>query len=173
LHLLHLARSSSLIVLHREKKATNYYEVYVSVLIVMIFSVCSSGLAIVAAAVLVITTDQSSILFGQKLYPAAESGQRILMDTKSGLNKNLTTAEIRLIGPVLPILEAYTSQNIDFMLLEHGESILLYQYQSKIPIDEGVLMNLTRLADFDTIQDAMAEANGIKDVMMNNPWGTE
>lgn len=31
-------------------------------------------------------------------------------------------------------------------------------------------MNLTRLADFDTIQDAMAEAHGIKDVVMNNPW---
>jgi hypothetical protein len=38
------------------------------------------------------------------------------------------------------------------------------------PIDEGVPMNLTRLADFDTIQDVMAEANGIKDVMMNKPW---
>lgn len=30
-------------------------------------------------------------------------------------------------------------------------------------------MNLTKLADFDTIQDTMAEANGIKDVMMNTP----
>lgn len=43
------------------------------------------GLALVAAAVLVITTDESSLLFGQKTYPAAESEQRILLDTKSGL----------------------------------------------------------------------------------------
>lgn len=31
-------------------------------------------------------------------------------------------------------------------------------------------MNLTWLADFDTIQDAMAETNGIKEVVKNNPW---
>jgi hypothetical protein len=57
------------------------------------------------------------------------------------------------------------------MLLGYkNSSISLYQYQSKIPIDGGVPMNLTRLADFDTIQDAMAEANGIKDVININPW---
>ena len=128
MHLSHLARSSTLIVLHREKKATNYYEVYVSVLIVMIFSVCSSGLAIVAAAVL-ITTDQSSILFGQKTYPTVESGQRILLDTKSGLNKNLTIDEVQLMGPVLLILKADISQDKDFMLLGYNNnSISLYQY---------------------------------------------
>ncbi|HZA68469.1 MAG TPA: hypothetical protein VE548_02135 [Nitrososphaeraceae archaeon] len=136
----------------------------------MIFSVCSSGLAIVAAAVL-ITTDQSSILFGQKTYPTVESGQRILLDTKSGLNKNLTIDEVQLMGPVLLILKADISQDKDFMLLGYNNnSISLYQYQSMFPIDEGVPMNLTRLADFDTIQDVMAEANGIKDVMMNKPW---
>lgn len=96
----------------------------------MMFSGFSPGLAIVAAAVLVITTDQSSILFGQKTYPAAESGQRILLDTKSGLNKNLTIDEVQLIGPVLPILKAETSHDKDFMLLGYkNNSISLYQYQ--------------------------------------------
>jgi hypothetical protein len=136
------------------------------------FSIFPPGLAIVAAAVLVVTTDESSILFGQKIYPAAESGQRILLDTKSGLNKNLTIDEVQLIAPVLLILRADTSRDKDFMLLGYNNnSISLYQYQSKIPIDEGVPMNLTRLADFETIQDAMAEAHGIKDVVMNNPLG--
>jgi hypothetical protein len=94
----------------------------------MIFSVCSSGLAIVAAAVL-ITTDQSSILFGQKTYPTVESGQRILLDTKSGLNKNLTIDEVQLMGPVLLILKADISQDKDFMLLGYNNnSISLYQY---------------------------------------------
>lgn len=138
----------------------------------MMFSIFPPGLAIVAAAVLVVTTDESSILFGQKIYPAAESGQRILLDTKSGLNKNLTIDEVQLIAPVLLILRADTSQDKDFMLLGYNNnSKSLYQYQSKIPIDEGVPMNLTRLADFETIQDAMAEAHGIKDVVMNNPLG--
>ena len=138
----------------------------------MMFSIFPPGLAIVAAAVLVVTTDESSILFGQKIYPAAESGQRILLDTKSGLNKNLTIDEVQLIAPVLLILRADTSQDKDFMWLGYNNnSISLYQYQSKIPIDEGVPMNLTRLADFETIQDAMAEAHGIKDVVMNNPLG--
>ena len=138
----------------------------------MMFSIFPPGLAIVAAAVLVVTTDEGSILFGQKIYPAAESGQRILLDTKSGLNKNLTIDEVQLIAPVLLILRADTSQDKDFMLLGYNNnSISLYQYQSKIPIDEGVPMNLTRLADFETIQDAMAEAHGIKDVVMNNPLG--
>ncbi len=31
-------------------------------------------------------------------------------------------------------------------------------------------MRFTWLADFDTILDTMAEANGIKDVVKNNPW---
>jgi hypothetical protein len=31
-------------------------------------------------------------------------------------------------------------------------------------------MRFTWLADFDTILDAMAEANGIKDAVKNNPW---
>jgi hypothetical protein len=137
----------------------------------MMFSVFPPALALVAAAALVMTTDGSSLLFGQKTYPAAESEQRILLDTKSGLNKDLTIEEVQLIGPMLPILRADSSQDKDFMLLGYkNNSMSLYQYQSKIPIDEGVPMNLTRLADFDTIQDAMAEAHGIKDVVMNNPW---
>lgn len=45
-------------------------------------------------------------------------GQRILMDTQSGLIDNLTTVEIQLVGPILPILEAETSQDKDFILLE-------------------------------------------------------
>jgi hypothetical protein len=36
------------------------------------------------------------------------------------------------------------------------------------PIRIGIPMNLTRLADYDTIQDAMAEADGIKDAVKNN-----
>jgi hypothetical protein len=36
------------------------------------------------------------------------------------------------------------------------------------PIKTGIPMNLTRLADYDTIQDAMAEADGIKDAVKNN-----
>ncbi len=67
----------------------------------------SSGL--VMAAALVSDYSSSSILFGQTSYPTAESGQRILLDTKSGLNKDLTTAETQLVGPVLPILEAGAS----------------------------------------------------------------
>ena len=87
------------------------------------------------------------------------------------LNQGLID-EVQLIAPVLLILRADTSQDKDFMLLGYNNnSISLYQYQSKIPIDEGVPMNLTRLADFETIQDAMAEAHGIKDVVMNNPLG--
>lgn len=122
-------------------------------------------------AVLFITGHITSTLFGQP-YPTAESGQRILLDTQSGLNKNLTTAEIQLIGPVLPILEADTSYDRDFILVEQQEdkSISLYQYQSKIPIEVGIPKNLTWLADFDTIQDAMAETNGIKEAVKNNPW---
>ena len=121
--------------------------------------------------VLFITGHITSTLFGQP-YPTSESGQRILLDTQSGLNENLTTAEIQLIGPVLPILEADTSYDRDFILVEQqvNKSISLYQYQSKIPIEVGIPMNLTWLADFDTIQDAMAETNGIKETVKNNPW---
>ena len=36
------------------------------------------------------------------------------------------------------------------------------------PMKIGIPMNLTRLADFDTIQDAMAEADGIKVAVKNN-----
>lgn len=94
----------------------------------------------------------------------------ILLDTKSGLNKNLTNVEVQLIWPVLPILESNTSEDIDFILVEQEEGhISLYHYQSMFPIEVGIPMNLTRLADFDIIQDAMAETDGIKDAMKNNP----
>jgi hypothetical protein len=70
-----------------------------------------------------------------------------------GLNKNLTKVEVQLVGPLLPILEANTTEDTDFVLVEHGEGHLsLYQYQSMFPIKTGIPMNLTRLADFDTIQ---------------------
>jgi hypothetical protein len=55
------------------------------------------------------------------------------MDTQSGLIDNLTTAEIQLVVPILPILEAETSQDRVFILLEHeNESLSPYQYQSDI-----------------------------------------
>ena len=88
------------------------------------------------------------------------------------LNRDLTltTVETQLVGPVLSILEAGASSCRSFILLEQqeGKSISLYQYQSKIPIEVGIPMNLRWLADFDTIQDAMAEAGGIKEIMKNN-----
>lgn len=91
------------------------------------------------------------------------------MDTKSGLNENLTKVKVQLIGPVLPILEANTTNDADFVLVEQEKGQLsLYQYQSMFPMKIGIPMNLTRLADFDTIQDAMAEADGIKDAVKNN-----
>ena len=127
-----------------------------------------SGLAI-TAAVLVIAAGHNSILLGQTSYPAVESAQRILLDTKSGLNENLTKVKVQLIGPVLPILEANTTNDADFVLVEQEKGQLsLYQYQSMLPMKIGIPMNLTRLADFDTIQDAMAEADGIKDAVKNN-----
>jgi hypothetical protein len=142
--------------------------VYASILLVVVISVLPSGLAI-TAAVLVIAAGHNSILLGQTSYPAAESGQRILLDTKSGLNKDLTKVEVQLIGPVLPILEANTTKDADFALVEQEKGQLsLYQYQSMFPMKIGIPMNLTRLADFDTIQDAMAEADGIKDAVKNN-----
>jgi hypothetical protein len=136
--------------------------------LVIVISVLPSGLAI-TAAMLVIIAGHNSISLGQTSYPAAESGQKILLDTKSGLNKNLTKAEVQLIGPVLPILEANTTEDTNFILVEQEKGHLsLYQYQSMFPIKIGIPMNLTRLADFDTIQDAMAEADGIKDAVRNN-----
>lgn len=127
-----------------------------------------SGLAI-TAAVLVIAAGHNSILLGQTSYPAVESAQRIPLDTKSGLNENLTKVKVQLIGPVLPILEANTTNDADFVLVEQEKGQLsLYQYQSMFPMKIGIPMNLTRLADFDTIQDAMAEADGIKDAVKNN-----
>ena len=141
---------------------------YASILLVVVISVLPFGLAI-TAAVLVIAAGHNSILLGQTSYPAAESGQRILLDTKSGLNKDLTKVEVQLIGPVLPILEANTTKDADFALVEQEKGQLsLYQYQSMFPMKIGIPMNLTRLADFDTIQDAMAEADGIKDAVKNN-----
>lgn len=130
----------------------------------------SSGLVMAAAVLVISDYSSSSILFGQTSYPTAESEQRILLDTKSGLNKDLTTVETQLVGPVLPILEAGASSCRSFILVEQqeGKSISLYQYQSKIPIEVGIPMNLTWLADFDTIQDAMAEAGGIKEIVKNN-----
>jgi hypothetical protein len=129
----------------------------------------SPGLVMAAAVLVISDHSSSSILFGQTSYPTAESGQRILLDTKSGLNKNLTAAETQLVGPVLPILEAGASSCRGFILVEQqeGKSISLYQYQSKIPIEVGIPMNLTWLADFDTILDAMAEAEGIKEIVKN------
>lgn len=142
--------------------------VYALVSLVIVISVLPSGLAI-TAAMLVIAAGHNSILLGQTSYPAAESGQKILLDTKSGLNKNLTKVEVQLIGPVLPILEANTTEDTNFILVEQEKGHLsLYQYQSMFPIKIGIPMNLTRLADFDTIQDAMAEADGIKDAVKNN-----
>ena len=141
---------------------------YASILLVVVISVLPFGLAI-TAAVLVIAAGHNSILLGQTSYSAAESGQRILLDTKSGLNKDLTKVEVQLIGPVLPILEANTTKDADFALVEQEKGQLsLYQYQSMFPMKIGIPMNLTRLADFDTIQDAMAEADGIKDAVKNN-----
>jgi hypothetical protein len=110
----------------------------------------SPGLVMAAAVLVISDHSSSSILFGQTSYPTAESGQRILLDTKSGLNKNLTAAETQLVGPVLPILEAGASSCRGF-----------------IPIEVGIPMNLTWLADFDTILDAMAEAEGIKEIVKN------
>lgn len=142
--------------------------VYASVSLVVVISVLPPGLAI-TAAVLVIAAGHNSILLGQTSYPAAESGQRILLDTKSGLNKNLTKVEVQLIGPVLPILEANTTEDTNFILVEQEKGHLsLYQYQGMFSMKIGIPMNLTRLADFDTIQDAMAEADGIKDAVKNN-----
>jgi hypothetical protein len=136
--------------------------------LVIVISVLPSGLAI-TAAMLVIIAGHNSISLGQTSYPAVESGQKILLDTKSGLNKNLTKVEVQLIGPVLPILEANTTEDTNFILVEQEKGHLsLYQYQSMFPIKIGIPMNLTRLADFDTIQDAMAEADGIKDAVRNN-----
>ncbi len=70
----------------------------------------------------------------------------------------------------MPILEAGASSCRGFILVEQqeGKSISLYQYQSKIPLEVGILMNLTWLADFDSIQDPMAEAGGIKEFVKNN-----
>jgi hypothetical protein len=135
----------------------------------------SPGLVMAAAVLVISDHSSSSILFRKTSYPTAESGQRILLDTKSGLsaseilNKNLTAAETQLVGPVLPILEAGASSCRGFILVEQqeGKSISLYQYQSKIPIEVGIPMNLTWLADFDTILDAMAEAEGIKEIVKN------
>ncbi|MFY9966928.1 MAG: hypothetical protein WBL44_10300 [Nitrososphaeraceae archaeon] len=53
------------------------------------------------------------------------------MDTQSGLIDNLTTAEIQLVVPILPILEAETSQDRVFILLEHeNESLSPYQIRA-------------------------------------------
>ena len=141
---------------------------YASILLVVVISVLPSGLAI-KTAVLVIAAGHNSILLGQTSYPAVESAQRIHLDTKSGLNENLTKVKVQLIGPVLPILEANTTNDAGFVLVEQEKGQLsLYQYQSMFPMKIGIPMNLTRLADFDTIQDAMAEADGIKDAVKNN-----
>jgi len=59
-------------------------------ILLVVISMLPFGLAI-TAAVLVIAAGHTS-------YPAAETGQRILLDTKSGLNKNLTKVEVQLIG---------------------------------------------------------------------------
>jgi hypothetical protein len=98
-------------------------------ILLVVISMLPSGLAI-TAAVLVIAAGHNGILLGQTSYPAAETGQRILLDTKSGLNKNLTKVEVQLIGPILPILEANTAEDTDFVLVEQEKGHLsLYQYQ--------------------------------------------
>jgi hypothetical protein len=85
------------------------------------------------------------------------------MDTQSGLIDNLTTAEIQLVVPMLPILEAETSQDRVFILLEHeNESLSPYQYQSDISREDGLPLRLARLADFENIPCTTSESNGVR-----------
>jgi hypothetical protein len=48
---------------------------------------------------LIIGINHNSILLGQTFYPAAESGQKIPLDTKSGLYKNLTKVVVHFMYP--------------------------------------------------------------------------
>jgi len=90
------------------------------------------------------------------------------MDTQSGLIDNLTTAEIQLVVPILPILEAETSQDRVFILLEHESP---YQYQSGISREDGLPLRLARLADFENVPCTTSESNGIKDLPSRiNSW---
>ena len=98
-----------------------------------------------------------------KIYPSSESGQRILIDNQSGLIDSLTTAKIQLVGPILPILEAETSQDRVFILSEQkNESLSPYQYQSDISIEDGLPLRLARLADFENVPCTTSESNGIR-----------
>lgn len=126
-----------------------------SVLVVLVFAIAN----------------HNTTLSGQ-IYPGSQSGQRILMDTQSGLIDNLTTAEIQLVGPILPILKAETSHDRDFILLEQeNESLSPYQYQSDIPIKDGLPLRLARLADFENVPSTTSESNGVKDVLSRiNSW---
>jgi len=85
------------------------------------------------------------------------------MDTQSGFIDNLTTAEIQLVVPILPILEAETSQDNVFILLEHeNESLSPYQYQSDISREDGLPLRLARLADFENVPCTTSESNGVR-----------
>ena len=98
-----------------------------------------------------------------KIYPSSESGQIILIDNQSGLIDSLTTAKIQLVGPILPILEAETSQDRVFILSEQkNESLSPYQYQSDISIEDGLPLRLARLADFENVPCTTSESNGIR-----------
>lgn len=116
--------------------------------------------------VLVFAIANHNITVSAQIYPSSESGQRILIDNQSGLIDGLTTAEIQLVGPILPILpilEAETSQDRVFILLEQeNESLSPYQYQSDISIEDGLPLRLARLADFENVPCTTSESNGVR-----------
>ena len=114
--------------------------------------------------VLVFAIANHNITLSAQIYPSSESGQRILIDNQSGLIDSLTTAEIQLVGPpILPILEAETSQDRVFILVEQeNESLSPYQYQSDISIEDGLPLRLARLADFENVPCTTSESNGVR-----------
>jgi len=70
------------------------------------------------------------------------------------INQDLLTA-----SPILPILEAETSQDRVFILLEHESP---YQYQSGISREDGLPLRLARLADFENVPCTTSESNGAR-----------
>ncbi|MGA9934062.1 MAG: hypothetical protein WBP83_02975 [Nitrososphaeraceae archaeon] len=113
--------------------------------------------------VLVFAIANHNITLSAQIYPSSESGQRILIDNQSGLIDGLTTAEIQLVGPILPILEAETSQDRVFILVEQeNESLSPYQYQSDISREDGLPLRLARLADFENVPCTTSESNGVR-----------
>ncbi|MGB7958254.1 MAG: hypothetical protein WCD28_01450 [Nitrososphaeraceae archaeon] len=116
--------------------------------------------------VLVFAIANHNITVSAQIYPSSESGQRILIDNQSGLIDGLTTAEIQLVGPILPILpilEAETSQDRVFILVEQeNESLSPYQYQSDISREDGLPLRLARLADFENVPCTTSESNGVR-----------